>query len=185
MRIIELECDIEATEDCKLVLEKYKRMNWKRSKKFNIKLDDSGTVVRTFTDGTEVVSLLQTEYDGAFLVKFDLDSIRPLIGDIQKLAKKYYTHDYGQVYINPWANAIWVVCGDGGSFYDDGSKTLFPQPLYDPGDYDCPPFEKFIPEITSTFFGAEHFPPLSLCDCYDEYVMEWVHVASIVDSSNL
>jgi hypothetical protein len=64
MRIIELECDIEATEDCKLVLEKYKRMNWKRSKKFNIKLDDSGTVVRTFTDGTEVKTLY-TNYDGA------------------------------------------------------------------------------------------------------------------------
>jgi hypothetical protein len=183
MRIIELECDIEATEDCKLVLGKYKPVNWKRSKKFNIKLDDSGTVVRTFTDGTEVVSLIQTEYDGAFLVKFDLDSIRPLIGDIQKLAKKYYTHDYGQVYINPWTNAIWVVCGDGGVGYYD-TRSIFRETC-DNDDPDCPPFEKFIPEITSTFFGAEHFPPLSLDDCYDEYVMEWVQVASIVNSSDL
>jgi hypothetical protein len=51
------------------------------------KLDDSGTVVRTFTDGTEVAFYTKLEYDGAFLVKFDLDSIRPLIGDIQKLVK--------------------------------------------------------------------------------------------------
>jgi hypothetical protein len=42
---------------------------------------------------------------------------------------------------------------------------------------------EIILEITSLFLVT--FPPLSLDDCYDEYVMEWVQVASIVDSSNL
>ena len=84
---IELIDDVGTTEDCVSQLNNYKQAKWKRKTKFNIKLgeDDSNTV-RCFSDGIETLSIIQSE-DGAFLVNFDLSSIKPLIEQIQKLAK--------------------------------------------------------------------------------------------------
>ena len=192
---IELLDDVETTEECVAQLNKYKQAKWKRKTKFNIKLaEDNSSVVRCFSDGTETLSILQTESDGAFLVNFDLSSIKPLIEQIQKLAKKYFTHDYGQVYLNPWDMKLWVVGGDGGIIYSEKPPGQVARELENGGMEEvdvekCPGFETKIPQIKSTVFEGEEFPPLDPSDCYDDEYgdrkMEWIHVANTIDICNL
>ena len=185
-KIIELDLELDTTEDCKNALETYKPGKWKRLKKFNIKLENDDTIVRTFTDGSETVSLITTE-NGSFLIKFDIDTIRPLIDKIQLVAKNYYSHDCSNIFINPWTMQLWVVGGDGGIIYST-TRVSYGVEMDDDKYQYLPDFSTFIPEISSTRFEGECFPPLleeDLDDYYTEDKMEWIQVGNIINICNL
>lgn len=196
--------DVESTSDCLEILNEYKPSKWKRKTKFKIKLgEESANEVRIFSDGIETLSIVQTEYDGAFLVNFDLSTLRPLIEKIQALAKKYYTHDYGQVYLNPFEMTLWVIGGDGGIVYSEKSaREIINEIEEGTADFDtmCPGFELRIPEIKHTYIEGEHFPPLCEDESEDEEIselalgavcgadqcrMEWIQVAMATDLCNI
>lgn len=200
--------DVESTSDCLEILNGYKPSKWKRKTKFKIKLGEYySSEVRVFSDGTETLSILQTDEDGAYLINYDLNEIRPLIEKIQNLAKKYFTHDYGQVYLNPWEMKIWLIGGDGGIFYSEKSAALLSREIEENGfdcDIECPGFEVRIPEIKATYIEGEHFPPLHEDETEDDEIaekmselglgtvcgadqcrMEWIQVAMAVDLCNI
>ncbi len=185
--------DVSSTADCVAVLNEYKKSKWKRKVKFNIKItNEKSSTVRVFTDGVETLSILQSEYDGAFLINYDLDSLRPLIEKLQKTAKKCYTHDYGEVFLNPWKMHVWVVGGDGGIVQTDDNPTDVVRRLEE-GDWgDCEfdiDFSVDAPEIKDTILEAEYFPPMDeseegFSEGEDTVRMEWFQVAQAVDICN-
>ena len=180
--------DVGSTADCVAVLNEYKSSKWKRKTKFNIKItQEESSTVRVFTDGVETLSILQSPNDGAFLINYDLDTLRPTIEKLQKTAKKCYTHDYGQVYLNPWNMSVWVVGGDGGIVQTDDKPSEVVKRL-DQGDWGDDEFDIDFsvdaPEITETVLEAEYFPPMMEEDENDGSKMEWIEVARAVDICN-
>lgn len=163
---------VETTEDCVFLIQMYKKGKWKRISKFNIKIsEDEINVVRTFTDGNEIVSLISTD-DETILCLCDLYKLKSIIEEIQKYSKKIYTHDYGEVFFNPWEMTVWVVGGDGGIFYSDKSQKVIADKVMEGGDI----FEigsdvdfSFIESITETFVEAEYFPNEG--DDNDNYIL--------------
>ncbi len=119
MRRIFFDTNVETTGDCISLINQYKIGKWKRVTKFNIKIDNEEThIVRIFTDGDEIVSIVSTGEE-TFLFPDDLSSIKNINTEIQKYAKNIYTHDYGDIYYNPWEHKVWVVGGDGGIFHSE------------------------------------------------------------------
>jgi hypothetical protein len=184
-RIIEIQ-EVETTADCVAALnDKIKKSSWKRKAKFNIK-DPGGdpTVVRIFSDGIDTLSIIQT-IDGSFIVNFNIDTIRPLIDRIQEEAKKIYTFDYGEIFLNPWDMKIWVVGGDGGIIKSDLPKSAIAKMMEDGDEFsDELDIDFEIPEITETIIEAEYFPPMCKEDESEEgYRMEWIFVGRCNDLS--
>lgn len=192
-RMASISSDVSSTSDCVAVLNEYKKSKWKRKVKFNIKItEEKSSTVRVFTDGVETLSILQSSYDGAFLINYDLDSLRPLIEKLQKTAKKCYTHDYGEVFLNPWKMHVWVVGGDGGIVQTDDNPSDVVKRLdegnWDDGEFDVD-FSVDAPEIKNTILEAEYFPPmdeseLEYSDEEGDIRMEWFQVAQAVDICN-
>jgi hypothetical protein len=96
---------------------------------------------------TEVVSLLKPKYDVS-LVKFDLDSIRPLIGDISSEIGKN-TSTTGKFILILGQNAICVVCGD-------EVATKVQDSLEMQAQSSLPILIKIIPEILPFFWVLSH-----------------------------
>jgi hypothetical protein len=187
-RMANISSDVESTADCVAALNEYKNSKWKRKTKFNIKITpEESSTVRVFTDGVETLSILQSPNDGAFLINYDLDTLRPLIEKLQKTAKKCYTHDYGQVYLNPWSMSVWVVGGDGGIVQTDDKPSDVVKRL-DEGDWgDCEfdiDFSVDAHEIKDTILEAEYFPAMDEDSEYDDNKMEWIEVARTIDICN-
>ena len=172
---------VETTDDCVAVLCLYKHSKWKRKSKFNIKIDaDETQVVRTFTNGEETVSLISTDRE-TILCLIDLYPLKATIEEIQKYAKKVYTHDYGDVYLNPWEMKVWAVGGDGGIFYSEKLPSVITEEFEEEG------FEGFdgdvdfntITGIKETIIEAESSPDDA--DEDDGYIF----VARAIDMGNL
>ena len=177
--------DVGSTADCVAVLNEYKNSKWKRKTKFNIRITpEESSTVRVFSDGAETLSILQSPNDGAFLINYDLGSLRQIIEKLQKTAKKCYTHDYGQVYLNPWNMKVWVVGGDGGIVQSDDKPQDIVKRLED-GDWgDCEfdiDFSVDATEISDTILEAEYFPPMEVGDVNADTRMEWIEVARAMD----
>ena len=90
--------------------------NWKRTSKFKLKRKSSEADVRVFTNGTEFVTIVVNPEDRetSMYPNLDLSKFLPLIKDIEKAAKKFYTHDYGAVHLDPFQMKLFVNAGDGG-----------------------------------------------------------------------
>ena len=115
MNVIKLEGPINTTENCKEQLNKYvATKNWKRL----YKLGD----LRCFTnDAGEFVTVAEGSIDDdiencAFIGINVYDEIKAIHG----ISKYYYTHDYGEMFYNPYTKELHIVGGDGGYGY---SKT--------------------------------------------------------------
>ena len=184
-RIISID-SVETTADCVAALnEKIKESKWKRKVKFNIKTNqEDSSVVRVFSDGTDTVSIVQSEY-GAEIVNFDLGSIRPLIEQIQKTAKTIFTFDYGEIYLNPWEKKVWVVGGDGGIVQTSKKPSRVAEMMMEGVPFPESWFniDFGTPDIKETIVEAEHFPPLS--EDEDSSELGWIQVARAVDLSDL
>jgi hypothetical protein len=183
-RIIEIE-EVGTTADCVEALnENVKKSKWKRKTKFNIQDEINGpTVVRVFSDGVDTLSIIQNE-DASYIVNFNLDSIRPLIDRIQLRAKKIYTFDCGEIFLNPWDMKVWIVGGDGGIIKSELPKSTLAKMVEDGEAFffgDLDDIDLGIPEITETIVEAEYFPPLYQDEEDEGYSMEWIFVGRCVD----
>lgn len=153
--------DVDSTSECVELLNKeIGNSNWKRKVKFNLKGNFGDTnVVRVF-EGDKTVSMVSLADGGTALYDLDLSELRPVIKDIQDVAKNYHTCDYGDIFLNPFTMSIWFVGGDGGIGYSTKSPKDYAKELEDGefDDDDLKNFEDFIPQINSTTFEAEYFP---------------------------
>ncbi len=123
----------ESTKECVELLNQYKEGKWKRKTKFIlVKGDGEYTperTVRVFTDGEEMVSVITVKGEYRYNDKMtiicknlDLSLHREIIKEIQKKAEKSYTHDYGEIFFNPYTMDLHIVGGDGGMFTSEKPK---------------------------------------------------------------
>jgi hypothetical protein len=175
MKVEVYDMGVETTDDCVSLLNLYKNAKWKRKAKFNIKpnKNDLGlSVVRTFSDGTETVSIVSDD-EGTRLFFMDLYTLKETIAAIQKEAKFYITHDYAAVHLNPFDMTISFSGGDGGIIYSHEDPRTLVQKIDEEGfgdfDDDLPSFK--VDGITGTEFEAEWSPEEP----------EWLYVANGID----
>jgi hypothetical protein len=104
------------TADCIIELNKnIKKSNWKRIKKFKITIDIHNDIqVRIFTNGTDIYSVYCDIDENYYISSFDLSSIINVIKSIQNFSKTIYTHDCGEIFLNPFTMNLWISGGDGG-----------------------------------------------------------------------
>ena len=129
---------VESTEDCLSLIDPFKQNDFKRKNKFNINVGHDQYVVRVFndkkTDKTYSVVFCNNETK---VYEIDLSNFRDTIKEIQEVAKKVYTHDYGEVWLNPWEMKVWVSGGDGGIVYYEGSPKKLAKIIEEDGfDFD-------------------------------------------------
>jgi hypothetical protein len=193
--------EVYSTEDCLIHLNEYKQSKWKRKHKFLIKAgnkdEEFNLEVRVFSDGIDTLSIIATE-DSTYLANINMYPLRDLIHRIQSISNKFYTYDYGEVFLDPWSMELWVVGSDGGICYSDLSVTKLVKKLQEDEDGFHDEFwdseishSAFIPEITKCRFEAEYYPPLEeedLSGCgYDEenqVELKWIRVATCTNLSN-
>jgi hypothetical protein len=150
---------IETTKDCVDLLNTYKQGNWKRQTKFTLIKKQTykpESIVRVFYDGEEYATIISSRnsYSGDYTIlckNLDLRVHRDLIKAIQKKAESFYTHDYGEIFFNPYTMKLLIVGGDGGIFYSKGNKE----------------------EIAKKFIQGE--------DCYDDFEDVEFQIEGIVD----
>lgn len=191
--------EVYSTEDCLIHLNEYKQSKWKRKHKFLIKAgnrdEEFNLEVRVFSDGIDTLSIIATE-DFTYLANINMYPLRDLIHRIQSISNKFYTYDYGEVYLDPWSMELWVVGSDDGICYSDLSVTKLVKKLQEDGFQDefwGPEIDHsdFIPELTKCRFEAEYYPPLEegeLSDCgYEEETqveLKWIRIATCTNLSN-
>lgn len=152
---------LESTAECVALLNKIKPSSWKRKSKFNLTVSygDKNTV-RVFSDGTDNITLINTGEYTLVCVDLDLSVHKPLIDEINKVAKNFWTHDYGDIWFNPYKIHLWVVGGDGGIWYSEKSAAAVSKMIQD-GDLDFAEDEEFtdrIPGLKSIQTEGEHSP---------------------------
>lgn len=113
---------VETTEDCLSLIDPFKKHNFKRKNKFNINVGHDQYVVRVFHDEkTDKTYSIVSYVRETKVMETNLANFRDTIKEIQAVASKVYTHDYGEVWLNPWEMKIWVSGGDGGIVRYEGS----------------------------------------------------------------
>lgn len=106
---------VESTESCLTLIDPFKQHNFKRKNKFNINVGHDQYVVRVFHDDkSDKTYSIVTDGNETKVMQTNLANFRDTIKEIQAVANKVYTHDYGEVWLNPWEMKIWVSGGDGG-----------------------------------------------------------------------
>jgi hypothetical protein len=174
----------ESTDECVDLLNEYKIGNWKRKSKFTlVKRKDYivGRVVRIFSDGEETVSVISVGMDDMTIIckNLDLREHKDLIKEIQKQADKHYTHDYGEIFFNPYTMKLHIVGGDGGIFYSEKSKKEVGRSFFSgSGDlfYEEGDINFNLPTIKEIEYADEYFPKiyngedddLNIEDCFIE-----------------
>lgn len=184
---------IETTKDCVDLLNDYKQGNWKRQTKFTLIKKQpykSESVARVFYDGEEYVTIISStnSYSGDFVVlckNLDLRVHRDLIKAIQKKAESFYTHDYGEIFFNPYTMKLLIVGGDGGIYHSKGNKQEIARKFIQGEDF----YDEFedvdfeIEGIVDCEYADEYYP--KSYDNYDgEEVTEeedFIQIGNIVD----
>jgi len=115
---------VHSTEDCLSLIDPFKEKNFKRKNKFKIKVGFIEITFRVFVDNNsgQIFSVI-TDDDQTKVLEIDLSNFKELIKKIQENAKIIYTHDYGEVWLNPFSKKVWVSGGDGGIIRFDESPT--------------------------------------------------------------
>jgi hypothetical protein len=177
--------DLETTEDCVEFLNNhYKNGKWKRKHKFkNVFFDDGEDqdtdTIRVFiNESGEYATVISTPYDGTVLCLINLYDLRNIIDEIKKHAKKIYTHDYGEIYFDPFSMKVLVIGGDGGIIYSDKPQKEIEKMLesddFDMSDFDDNISFEHIEGMSETIVEAEYSP------LYDEESNDYIRVGTAV-----
>jgi hypothetical protein len=167
-KIITIE-SVETTEDCKERLNSLVgQKNWKRLYKLGeircFTNEDNEFV--TIAEGTQAI-FDEDEYDDTEIewCLFVGINIQDEIKAIRKIAKMYYTCDYGELFYNPYTKTIHIVGGDGGYCYSEGklNRDKNGEIDWDSYDIDGPNFKEFNTHVETTFiqkvvWADEYFP---------------------------
>lgn len=119
--------------------------DWKRT----LKVTYGDITIRTFRDGENPIyaTIVTERHENTRIFPYlDFTPVRKLVKNIIRVSKKYYTHDYGDIYINPYTLNVYAVGGDCGYFYSNKSKAEISD-AFDTGDFDFDSFEKEWIEI--------------------------------------
>jgi hypothetical protein len=129
---------VESTESCLTLIDPFKQHNFKRKNKFNININHDQYVVRVFHDDkSDKTYSIVTDGRETKVMETNLYNFRDTIKEIQAVASKVYTHDYGEVWLNPWEMKIWVSGGDGGIVRWDESPAKLARIIEEEGfDFD-------------------------------------------------
>ncbi len=195
-KLLYIDESVESTEDCvKLLNEKFKTGKWKRKTKFKF---PNKNEVRIFTDGNDIVSIVNTDEGAIICPEIDLSTLRPLIDRIEKVCKKLYTYDYGDVWFNPYEMRLWINGGDGGIEYGEteskfinyrnkwNNDTLTEEDEAEYVDAE-EKMEELFPELKIQFEG-EHNPYRGYGDeeeVEEEEDLNFINIANIIDCGNL
>lgn len=155
---------VESTEDCIKLIDPDKKFNFKRKTKFKLKDCD----VRVFVNKEKNVVSVVSESNSVRIFDLDLSEFKETFDLIKKHAEQVYTHDYGEVWFNPFNRKVWVSGGDGGIMYFKGTvaelKKLDEDQIYDlmtgansNSDSDTLGFDK-IPGVSEEIIEAECSP---------------------------
>lgn len=128
MKALLIEVQPVNSEECVALIEQYYLSgNWKRLHKITYKGCCNIISVRTYGTSNNEFCTLVVEEDGNTKLFPDLDfrTCVTLVKEVLKVAKSYWTHDYGDLFFNPYELAIWAVGGDGGWIYSTLSKSEF------------------------------------------------------------
>ena len=134
MRTQAFNITVESTQDCVNLIDPFKQPNFKRKAKFNINSGHEQRVVRVFVDkdSNQEFSLVSEEKE-TIVFAMDISVLKDTIKEIQDNAKKVYTHDYGEVWLNPWTRKVWVSGGDGGIVRWEGSPKKLAKMMEEEG----------------------------------------------------
>jgi hypothetical protein len=139
--------------------------------------------VRVFNDNkTDKTYSIVNHSKETKVLEIDLSNFREIIKEIQEVAKKVYTHDYGGVWINPWEMKIWVSGGDGGIVRYEGSPKKLAKMIEEEGfdDFDEDLGFANIAGVKEEIVEAECSP----MDDEGEYDDDYLLVAMCKDISN-
>ena len=153
------------TKECvELININHRSGKWKRQSKFTI-INEGGEEItaRVFSDGIEIITLLHTNNNWVnstwLLPNIDLRDFRDTFDAVRERAKTVYSHDYNDIFFNPYTQTLWVVGGDGGIWESNlPPKEVVKQTesgTFEYGD-DFPSFD-MVPNVE---FEAEYFPPI-------------------------
>lgn len=183
----------KSTADCVEILSIHKKSNWKRKSKFTYKFSHnySGEItntVRVFTDGVEVVTLISTQENTLLCKNLDFSEHKLILEKIQAISKFYYTHDYGNVWYDPYDKKVWVSGGDGGMFYSEEPREFVAKKVSD-DDFEwlemCPDFHTKVTELNDSVFEAESDPLSEYSLEEEEETQNYILVGQINDVGDL
>jgi hypothetical protein len=165
---------VDTTEECLSLIDPFKQHDFKRKNKFNINVGHEQYVVRVFHDKkTDKTYSIVNHSKETKVLEIDLSNFREIIKEIQEVAKKVYTHDYGEVWLNPWEMKIWVSGGDGGIVRYEGSPKKLAKIIEEEGfDFDFDEELGFanIAGIKEEIIEAECSPTSGNEDEADDYL---------------
>lgn len=123
MKVIEVSSKPESTSECVDLLSKHDLVptTWKRT--YKIKLSDNQVRVFKNTHGEFKTIVTDRFRDTKIFDDLDFTKVMPLVKEISKVAKYYYTHDGGGVYLNPYTKDLFISAGDGGYIYSTRPKA--------------------------------------------------------------
>ncbi len=165
---------VDTTEDCLSLIDPFKQHNFKRKNKFNINVSSVQYIVRVFHDKkTDKTYSIVNEGKETKVHEIDLSNFRKTIKEIQEVAKKVYTHDYGLVWLNPWEMKIWVSGGDGGIVRYEGSPKKLAKIIEEDGfdDFDEELGFANIAGIKEEIIEAECSPTNDDGEYDDDYIL--------------
>lgn len=169
---------LESTRDCiDAINMHYKASAWKRTSRFNINIDEYQTSeVRVFSDGTEKLTVINIDLETILCKDLDLKEHKDLIFRIKEVGKCYFTHDYGEMWYNPYAKKVLISGGDGGIIYDTiSTKRELEKKFEEDDSFDgypgAPLIHTIIPDLNDSTFEAELSPdPYHEEDTEDEHI---------------
>jgi len=131
------------TQDCKNLLNKVLKSNskWKRVTKRKM---DAWTELRVFVNEFGETYTMSCS-DDTKILEMDLRLFDHLIDEINRIAKFYFTCDYGDIHFNPSKMALSISGGDGGYFYSTKSHNYLRKKFQE--DFDIEALEKSEPFI--------------------------------------
>ena len=128
--IISVPTHISSTQDCKVVLNSnLGDKNWKRVFKFGIEDTES---IRCFSGDDGTMCYIGYNGDG-FYIHVNPPITKQDVEYIRTVGQWYHTHDYGDMYYNPWDKTLLISGGDGGYIF---SKTKVNEDALSEFDFD-------------------------------------------------
>jgi hypothetical protein len=166
---------VDSTESSLALIDPFKQHNFKRKNKFNINIGHDQYVVRVFHDDkSDKTYSIVTDGHETKVMETNLSNFRDTIKEIQAVASKVYTHDYGEVWLNPWEMKIWVSGGDGGIVRWNESPAKLAKIIEEEGfDFDFDDELGFadIEGVTEEIIEAECSPTSGGDDDSDDYLL--------------
>jgi hypothetical protein len=143
MRVTEVKKVPQTTADCVEILMECNLIpyKWKRTAKYKFGRLDVRVFKNEDNEYNTIVS--QNGEETRIFNNLNFTDVIPLVNHLKNIAKFYYTHDYGAVFLNPYTLDLYAVGGDGGYAYSTKPKSVVQQ-MFENDELDLNDDEDFI-----------------------------------------